>query len=90
MKQTDSRKQRILDMLKEESNVYVSSLSEHFGVSPVTIRKDLQELEEAGRVQRTHGGATLRRMERVSIEPYFEELCIQHVAEKQAIARLAY
>lgn len=90
MEQSDSRKQKILDILKAEKIVYVSSLSEKFGVSQVTVRKNLQELEEEGLIQRTHGGATLRRVERVSIEPFFEELCIQNVEEKRAIAKLAY
>ena len=36
-----------------------AALAEHLGVSPVTIRKDLDSLEQSGIVKRTHGGAML-------------------------------
>lgn len=41
----------------------VGSLSELTGVSPITVRRDLAELEAAGLLRRTHGGAvrTMRR-----------------------------
>jgi DeoR family fructose operon transcriptional repressor len=37
--------------------VTVNDLAEHFGVSPDTVRRDLDELAVDGRVKRTHGGA---------------------------------
>lgn len=36
-----------------------AALAEHLGVSTVTIRKDLDSLEQSGIVKRTHGGAML-------------------------------
>lgn len=90
MKQTDERKQAILERLAKENRVYVSSLSQEFEVSEVTIRKDLQELEERGELHRVHGGATTLGSGKVSVEPTLDELTLIHVDEKRAIARAAY
>ena len=51
------RKKAILDMLTEDSDISVSTLSQTLGVSVVTVRNDLATLEEEGFVIRTHGGA---------------------------------
>lgn len=56
----------ILDHLRKSGNVTVESLSEKFGTSLVTIRRDLDQLESDGVLQRTHGGASL-------LEPLFYE-----------------
>lgn len=88
MKQTVERKQSILDCLKKDNRIYVSELSVKFGVSEVTIRKDLQELESKGLLQRVHGGATV--MDKVAIEPCLDELQQINMEEKRAIAKVAY
>jgi len=51
------RQQRIARMVEEHGRARVSELSERFGVSSVTIRKDLLTLEAEGRLVRAHGGA---------------------------------
>ena len=56
----------ILDSLRQTGSVSVENLSEQLGVSVVTIRKDLNVLEQQGLLQRTHGGAA-------TIEPLFYE-----------------
>lgn len=61
-----SRLTTILTKLQQTGTVTVDSLSEELGVSPVTIRRDLDQLAADGLLQRTHGGA-------VSIEPLFYE-----------------
>ena len=53
------RQSQIINLLQSQGRVSVSSLSEHFGVSTVTIRNDLSELERRGDLVRTHGGAIL-------------------------------
>lgn len=90
MRQTDERKQAILDRLTEEKRVYVSDLSQEFDVSEVTIRKDLKELEERGELRRVHGGATVVAPGKVAVESTLDELIQIHMAEKRAIARAAY
>ena len=53
----DERRKRILEILEQESKVRVVDLSRRFSISEVTIRNDLGELEEAGLLERIHGGA---------------------------------
>lgn len=89
MKQTEERKQLILERLSRENRVYVSDLSQALEVSEVTIRKDLKELEERGELRRTHGGAAPSE-EKGAVEPSLDALLQVHVAEKRAIALTAY
>jgi DeoR family transcriptional regulator of aga operon/DeoR family fructose operon transcriptional repressor len=51
------RQQQIAAIVDERGRARVSDLAAQFGVSAVTIRKDLLVLEEERRVVRTHGGA---------------------------------
>ncbi len=51
------REKIILEILQEKQLVSVDELSRKFGVSVVTIRKDLQHLEDEGKLVRTFGGA---------------------------------
>ena len=53
----EERLDSILRQLQELGYVSVGELSESLGVSAVTIRSDLDALERAGRLWRTHGGA---------------------------------
>ncbi|MCR4425453.1 MAG: DeoR/GlpR family DNA-binding transcription regulator [Firmicutes bacterium] len=53
----EERKDKILSILEKQLKVTVPELSRIFGVSEVTIRKDLKTLENAGTLKRTHGGA---------------------------------
>ncbi|MCF4994737.1 DeoR family transcriptional regulator [Pseudomonas syringae] len=54
------RRQKILLILERDGKVMACELSEHFAVSEDTIRRDLAELDNAGLVQRVHGGALPR------------------------------
>ena len=62
---SEQRKQKILDLLKENDSVRVSSLSRLFGVSEVTVRSYLEDLEKKGLLSRVHGGAVS------SYKPYY-------------------
>jgi DeoR family glycerol-3-phosphate regulon repressor len=53
------RHPEILETARREGKVTVEELAEHFGVTLQTIRRDLTELAEAGRLERVHGGAIL-------------------------------
>ena len=53
----EERKEMILRELSEKDKVYVQNLSDDFSVSAATIRNDLNDLEKAGKLVRTHGGA---------------------------------
>lgn len=57
------RSNQILELLSAERKVDVARLSEELGVSQVTVRKDLNELEKNGIIKREHGYAVLLNME---------------------------
>lgn len=83
----DARRHRILELLDREGEAPVEMLAERFGVSGMTIRRDLQDLADEGRVLRTHGGAA--PAQRISFEFRFLENARQHADAKREIANLA-
>lgn len=81
------RKEQILQLLKEQSKIFVPDLCERFNVSPVTVRNDLRELEAAGRLRRTHGGAI--SIERETGEMSLSGFSIPNLEAKRRIAQKA-
>jgi len=75
------RQREIVRMLQETRQVDVADLVQRFGVTGMTIRRDLAELEDAGQLHRVHGGATIRRA------PAYGSRASVQEAEKAAIAR---
>ena len=55
----DERRRLIAEQLKQHGSVSVAALGEQFGISHMTARRDLSELERRGVARRTHGGAVL-------------------------------
>jgi DeoR/GlpR family transcriptional regulator of sugar metabolism len=55
----ESRRREIAESLRASGSVTVAELEARFGVSPMTARRDLAELERRGLVRRTYGGAVL-------------------------------
>jgi DeoR/GlpR family transcriptional regulator of sugar metabolism len=56
----EERQELLLELLRTDSKVRVQDASALFGVSPDTIRRDLNRLVRAGIAIRTHGGALIR------------------------------
>lgn len=85
------RRSAILQKLKEDSTVNVTHLSEMFGVSEVTIRKDLRILQERKLLLRVHGGAIMvtSTSETDSEDTNFRIKQMVNVKEKKAIGRAA-
>lgn len=81
------RKMRIREQVMRSDEVSIPDLAVHFGVSEMTIRRDLIGLEREGQVHRTHGGAIAS--ERMAFEFDFRERRLEHQEEKCAIAREA-
>ncbi len=54
------RQSEILEIARSEGRVGVENLAERFGVTLQTIRRDLGDLADAGKLDRVHGGAVLR------------------------------
>ncbi len=80
------RQQRILGMLDRTGRVGVPELVERFGVSAVTVRKDLELLERRHLLRRVRGGAVVAEG---ADEGAFELRLRHSVAAKQAIAQRA-
>lgn len=55
----ETRANRIMELLRKTGTAEVAYISTLLKVSPVTVRKDLQRMEERGLLRRTHGGAAL-------------------------------
>jgi DeoR family fructose operon transcriptional repressor len=83
----EERKQRILAALQRDPSVRVDELGRVLRASPASIRRDLAELERAGLLRRTHGGAIGANV--TALEPSLAQKEDQYQAEKLAIARVA-
>lgn len=81
------RQQLAHQYLEQRGFVRVRELSDRFGVSTVTVRNDLQALEERQLVHRVHGGAM--PVDRTRGERSFEEVATEHAPQKRAIAEAA-
>lgn len=82
------RQTAILDLIRQRGGIRVSHLVSRFGVSDMTIRRDLEVLAERGLVDKVHGGATLAGPGSAE-EPGFAAKSIRQQAEKRAIAERA-
>lgn len=77
------RRKSILDLITEDSDITIAELAQKLGVSVVTIRADLDALEQEGLIVRTRGGAL----------PAFHPKILNHLGDnrecKLAIAKAA-
>lgn len=56
----ETRANRIMELLRRTGTAQASTISELLQVSLVTVRKDLQRMEDEGLLHRIHGGAAIR------------------------------
>jgi len=82
------RQQLILEILQKQFTIRGSRLSEILGVSEMTVRRDLDILEQKGHVERTHGGAVFRQ-ERVAGKFHYQSAIKENPREKKKIAQKA-
>lgn len=78
------RQKRITELIRERGVVRVNDLSKQFQVSVLTIRRDLDLLEENGVLERSHGGAVLRQT--MPEEPMFAQKEQRFREQKHLIA----
>jgi len=83
----EERKQMIVETVNKNIKTTVAELCEKFSVSPATVRNDLRELEEAGLLKRTHGGAICNN--RANFEPNAYQKEVERIEQKRAIAEVA-
>lgn len=86
------RQHQIVEILSGDGSVSVADLADRFKTSPLTIRRDLIELQKQGVLDRTHGGARLH----ASLYEYatyeggtFEDRFKAHSGTKRRIAERA-
>ncbi len=60
----DERRKEIVRQVNKSDRVTVEELTEEFGVSEATIRRDLSSLAEDGLIERFHGGASRHQKKR--------------------------
>jgi len=58
----NQRRTKILEMIREDGHAKVQDLCRTFNVTDVTIRQDLEILEQEGYIQREYGGAFLKNV----------------------------
>ncbi len=88
----DERMQCILDQVLRDGTLSVEQIAAQLGTSIATVRRDLQRLQEEGRLKRTHGGAVA--VQPLLYEPFrhdssFQEQMSRHADEKRRIAAAA-
>jgi DeoR/GlpR family transcriptional regulator of sugar metabolism len=81
------RRQRIAQEVQRVGAVRVADLVALLGVSDMTIRRDLEAMQESGLLTKVHGGAIAPGNS--AEEPGFEAKFSQYPGEKAAIARAA-
>lgn len=86
----NNRIRQIMTLLMEEKRVIAKELAARFGVSDESIRRDLSELERQGVVRKIYGGAVLVEEHAPAEEAALWQVRkTEHLAQKQAIARVA-
>ena len=79
------RHELIVSQIRRTGAARVADLAEQLAVSEMTVRRDLDVLDEAGLVVKVHGGATVRYAHSTD-EPGFEAKLLRNTDEKRAIA----
>jgi DeoR family glycerol-3-phosphate regulon repressor len=82
----EQRRRAIVELVRRQGFAPIDALAEQFAVTPQTIRRDLNQLADAGTLQRFHGGAGLPSSVENLAYPARQVLCLE---EKRRIARLA-
>jgi DeoR/GlpR family transcriptional regulator of sugar metabolism len=83
-----TRRDSIVQLVRETGFVRNSELSSRFGVSTVTIRQDIDALSAEGLVQRTYGGAVFQ-VEPGQQDTSFDLRSAEHIEAKRRIGRAA-
>ena len=77
----------ILDRLREQGRVHVSTVASDLGVTEVTIRRDLGQLARSGLLKKTYGGAVLPGPPDANVSVRFRQT--RNLAAKKKIGLLA-
>jgi len=81
------RKEFIMNTLNEKGILNIQEIVQKFRVSPLTVRRDLAELDEKGLLSRTRGGAV--KSKATDLLFTYDLKINQHRQNKEAICKLA-
>lgn len=85
---TEQRRQQIGELVEQSGAITNDELVQQYGVSLMTVWRDLTALEEMGRLRRIRGGA-VRLDRRSETEPFYVSKQVVNQAKKETIARYA-
>lgn len=87
----DLRRAKILERIQRDGGASIRDLARDYGVSAITVHRDLERLARDGLVERVHGGARAHgsRSARISVATDWAKRLQQALPEKQAIAARA-
>lgn len=80
----EQRHAQIVELVTERGFVTIEDLAQHFQVTPQTIRRDINFLDQENRLRRYHGGAGIAPS---TSNRAYSDRQIQHLEEKQKIAQ---
>lgn len=86
MNKADSRKKNLLEFLNKRGYATIEELAQNFSVTPQTMRRDINQLADEGRVQRFHGGVGMPLSTENII---YDQRKLLFTDEKRRIAELA-
>ena len=78
--EVDQRRAEVLEYLKIQPGTNIKNLSEKFQISVMTMRRDLQELEDMGLLIRHYGGARVRRDATLNDQAGYRNLIARYAA----------
>ncbi len=85
---THERRQRLMDLLRQQAGIKATELARLLDVSEGTIRNDLRNLQKKGQLKRVRGGAILQDDYQIR-NPDFAARARSNAVAKQRIARWA-
>ncbi len=85
----EKRRSKILKLLSQKDVSSVDEFVEAFGVSRITVQRDITALSKQGLVEKVHGGVKLKRSDRRLFETLFARRLQREQEKKAEIARRA-
>lgn len=92
MNKKERRLNELLELLKEKESMPVADIAETLGVSVMTVRRDLTQLEQSNIIRRTHGRAAYNPGDISNNVDHLYDLSIERIRmsdEKERIGRYA-
>ena len=84
------RHEKIMQLLVQHKSISVKTLCDLLQASEATIRRDLTQLENENKLERTHGGAFINDSIKLNYEETFNQKEFIAADEKRKIARAAF